>query len=63
MSYTYLLFDLPSDHEVEWVLATECDSIRGILANKHSGQKVKHMRATTIEGLGRTIPQKPYKDV
>ena len=60
MSYTYLLLDLPSHHEVESVLATECDSIRGILANKLRGPKVKHVRATTREGLNETVPRSPY---
>lgn len=63
MSYTYLLLDLPSHHEVESVLATECDSIRGILANKLREPKVKHVRATTREGLQTTVPQRPYLHV
>ncbi len=63
MSYNYLLLDLPSHHEVEWVLATECDSIRGILANKLRGPKVKHVHATTQEGLQKTVPQRPYLHV
>ena len=63
MSYTYLLLDLPSHHEVESVLATECDSIRGILANQFRDRKVKHVRATTREGLQETVPQRPYLHV
>ena len=63
MSYTYLLVDLPADHEVEGALATECDSIRGILTNKLRGSKVKHVRATTLEGLSKTVPQNPYPHI
>ena len=63
MRYTYLLLDLPSDHEVESVLATECDSIRGILANQFKDPKVKHVRATTLKGLQRTVPRSPYPHV
>lgn len=63
MSYAYLLIDLPSHHEVEWVLATECDSVRGILSNMHMGSKVKHVRATTLKGLAKTVPQSPYSHV
>ena len=63
MMYTYLLIDLPADHEVEGALATECDSIRGILTNKRMGSKVKHVRATTLEGLSKTMPKKPYAHV
>ena len=49
MTYNYLLFDLPSDHEVEGVL----DRVRrnpAILANNGEGRNVKVIKATTSEG-------------
>ena len=47
MTVEYLLFDLPSDHEVEENVVTECDVIRAIVSNKGQGKKVKVDRATT----------------
>ena len=66
--FTYLLFDFPSDHEVEGLLATECDVIRTLIANKGHGKNVKVVRATTFEGITTEpqfrnrskLPAKPY---
>jgi hypothetical protein len=43
----FLLFDLPSDHEVDGGLSTECDVIKSILHNRAMGGRVKIIRATT----------------
>ena len=51
MTVEYLLFDLPSDHEVEENVVTECDVIRAIVSNKGQGKKVKMVRATTKTGF------------
>ena len=48
--YTHLLFDLPSEHEIDDRLVTECDVISSIIANKGSG-RVKHIRATHLQTL------------
>ncbi len=63
MTYNYLLFDLPSDHEVEGVLSTECDVIRAILANNGEGRNVKVIKATTSEALCHKSPQQPYGQI
>jgi hypothetical protein len=43
----FLLFDLPSDHEVEGTLSTECDVVKSIVWNRGLGNRVKTIRATT----------------
>lgn len=66
--FTYLLFDFPSDHEVEGLLATECDVIRTLITNKGHGKNVKVVRATTVEAITEEprfgnrskLPAKPY---
>ena len=60
--YTYLLLDMPSDHEIEGFVMTECDVIRALLVNKGVGKSVKLIKFTTEESLG-NIPQKPYKGI
>ena len=60
----YLLLDLPSDHEVEDGLVTECDVVRAIISNKRQGKKVKTVRSTTAERFLRTpTPTKSVKYV
>ena len=51
MTIEYLLFDLPSDHEIERNVVTECDVIRAIVSNKGQGKKVKVVKATTKTGF------------
>ena len=60
--YTYLLLDMPSDHEIEGFVMTECDVIRALLVNKGAGKNVKLIKFTTEESL-ENIPQKPYKGI
>ena len=61
MTIEYLLLDLPSDHEVEDNVVTECDVIRAIISNKRQGKKVKTVRSTTAESFRR--PQRSTKSV
>ncbi len=61
MTIEYLLLDLPSDHEVEDSVVTECDVIRAIISNKRQGKKVKTIRSTTAERFLRT--PRPTKSV
>ena len=49
----YLLLDLPSDHEVEEGVVTECDVVRAVVSNKGHGKKVKTIRAATVDGFTR----------
>lgn len=59
-----LLFDLPSDHEVEGGIATECQMIGSLLANNGVGSLVKTVRATTPGGLyPKHLNQKPYEGI
>ena len=51
MTVQFLLYDLPSDHEVELNIVTECDVIRSIISNKDQGKKVKVIRATNCESF------------
>lgn len=39
----YLLFDLPSDHEIEGSIATECQIIQAIIHNKGQRARVKRI--------------------
>ena len=47
----YLLFDLPSDHEIEEGLSTECEVIRAIVVNKDGENRVKTIRVATPESF------------
>ena len=60
MTVQFLLYDLPSDHEVEQNIVTECDVIRAIISNKDQGKKVKVIRATNRDSfLRRTTNPRP----
>ena len=48
MTVQFLLYDLPSDHEVDLNIVTECDVIRSIISNRKQGKKVKVIRATQV---------------
>ena len=62
--YTYLLIDLPSEHEVDDLLPTECDVIRSVVSNLGQGKKVRHVRATRLKSLRAKRPRpKPYRGV
>ena len=45
----YLIFDLPSDHEVEESLSTECDTIQAIISNKGMAARVKRIKVASPE--------------
>ena len=60
--YTYLLLDMPSDHEIEGFVMTECDVIRALLVNKGVGKNVKLIKVTTEESL-KNVPHNPYKGI
>ncbi|MBP7947567.1 MAG: hypothetical protein KA191_16075 [Verrucomicrobia bacterium] len=45
----YLLFDLPSDHEVEEALATECKVIESLIHNMRLKARVKRVCVASIE--------------
>jgi hypothetical protein len=47
--FEYLLFDLPSDHEVEQRLATESASIESIVHNKSLGGRLKRVCVASKE--------------
>jgi hypothetical protein len=54
--YGFLLFDFPSDHEVDLALPTECEVVWALLVNRRLGSRVKLIKATTakrLEGLPR----------
>ena len=61
--YTHLLIDLPSDHEVDDLLPTECDVIRSIVSNLGQGKNVRHVRATRLASLRAKQPRQPYRGV
>ena len=65
MTVQFLLYDLPSDHEVEQNIVTECDVIRAIISNKDQGKKVKVIRATSSQSFlrHRTLKTKEVKYV
>jgi hypothetical protein len=45
----YLIFDLPSDHEVEESLSTECDTIQAIISNKGMSARIKRIKVASTE--------------
>ena len=61
--YTHLLIDLPSDHEVDDLLPTECDVIRSVVSNRGQGKNVRHVRATRLASLRDKRPRQPYQGV
>lgn len=63
MTIEYLLLDLPSDHEVEDNIVTECDVIRAIVSNKNQGKKVRTFRATTAPSFTGTRRGTKYVSV
>lgn len=55
----YLLFDLPSDHEIESSIATECEMIEALLHNRNLRARVKRIRVASATRL-RRVPQYRY---
>jgi hypothetical protein len=57
-AYGFLLLDLPSDHEIEGNIVTECQAIRAILHNRGLGAMAKIITATTTDGLEKVRAQR-----
>ena len=62
MTVQFLLYDLPSDHEVELNIVTECDVIRAIVSNRNQGKKVKTVRFASASSFRDDIVT-PTKEV
>src|SRR4051812_12357945 len=56
---SYLFFDLPSDHEIENSIATECEMIGALLHNRKLHALVKRIRVASVERL-RRVPRYRY---
>ena len=61
-AFSFLLIDLPSDHEIDNSLSTECQIIGAILHNRRFGSISKTVRTTTVEGFNE-LPWRPYPKV
>jgi hypothetical protein len=57
--YGFLLFDFPSDHEVDLALPTECEVVWALLINRRLGARVKLIKATTEARL-KQLPRYRY---
>jgi hypothetical protein len=60
--FTFFLIDLPSDHEVDQGLTTECEVIRAILSNRGFQSITKTARLTSVARF-RSEVFKPYSKV
>jgi hypothetical protein len=60
--FSFVLIDLPSDHEVDQGLSTECEVIRAILSNRGFHSITKTARISSVERF-RTEPLRPYPNV
>jgi hypothetical protein len=58
--YGFLLFDFPSDHEVDLALPTECEVIWALLINRRLGSRVKLIKASTERRLEK-LPRYRYE--
>lgn len=56
----FLLLDLPSDHEIDSSLATECTTIAALLHNRGLGKRLKHFKLTTEKSFG-CLPYYTYE--
>lgn len=54
--YGFLLFDCPSDHEIESSLVTECEVIKAVLSNRKLGSHLKVLRCASTEAFN-NLPQ------
>jgi hypothetical protein len=59
--FRFALIDLPSDHEIDGGLVTECQVINTILHNRNIGGRTKTFRATSKENF--LTPPRPYNDL
>ena len=60
--YSYLVFDFPSDHEIDGAIVTESDAIRSVLANKSLGGRLKLIRCTTASTF-KTLKAREYPGI
>lgn len=60
--FSFFLIDLPSDHEVDQRLATECEVIRAILSNRGFHSITKTARITSVDRF-RKEAFRPYGKV
>jgi hypothetical protein len=49
--YGHLLFDFPSDHEVDAILPTACETIRAVLCNRTLKSRLKIHRCSSINSF------------
>src|SRR5579884_2654925 len=49
--FSFVLLDLPSDHEIGYALSTECDTVRALLHNRGWGSRVKITRAASWDDV------------
>ena len=61
--YGFVLLDLPSDHEVDTSLSTECEVISAVLANRRMKSRTKAIRMSSVENFHNDKNWKPYKEV
>src|SRR5689334_630248 len=59
--FSFVLIDLPSDHEVDAQISTECEVIKAILHNRVLGSRVRHFRASSLENFD-CMKMRPYRD-
>ncbi|MHB1550174.1 MAG: hypothetical protein ACYCX6_03100 [Vulcanimicrobiaceae bacterium] len=57
--FSFVLIDLPSDHEIDYHISTECEIIQAILHNRKLGTRLKWVRATSLNNLSHRA--KPYQ--
>jgi hypothetical protein len=60
--FSFFLFDLPSDHEVDQGLSTECEVIRAILSNRGFHSVTKTARISSLERF-QEEPLRAYQKV
>lgn len=58
-SFAFYLIDMPSDHEVDELLVTECQVIKAILHNRQFRSVIKTERITSIERYA-GVKWRPY---
>jgi hypothetical protein len=61
-SFKFVLIDLPSDHEIDGGIVTECQVINAILHNRELGKETRFIRATSVENFRRNS-WRPYREV
>jgi len=60
--FGFLVFDCPSDHEIDGSLVTESETIRAVLANRNLGSRLKVVRVSTVKSV-EALPNRAYSGV